>query len=78
MNEYPYRAFSGYGLELEYMIVDATTLNVSPIADRVLGALGPAEDMDVVRNTPQQFDAVRAAMLVKWSKIIKQTGIQAD
>ena len=36
------------------------------------------EDMDVVRNTPQQFDAVRAAMLVKWSKIIKQTGIQAD
>ena len=36
------------------------------------------DDMDVVRNTPQQFDAVRAAMLVKWSKIIKQTGIQAD
>jgi tripartite-type tricarboxylate transporter receptor subunit TctC len=36
------------------------------------------EDMDVVRNTPQQFDAVRAAMLTKWSNIIKQTGIQAD
>jgi tripartite-type tricarboxylate transporter receptor subunit TctC len=36
------------------------------------------EDMDVVRKTPQEFDAVRAAMLVKWSKIIKQTGIQAD
>ncbi|HEV7823007.1 MAG TPA: tripartite tricarboxylate transporter substrate binding protein [Burkholderiales bacterium] len=36
------------------------------------------EDMDVVRNTPQQFDAVRAAMLAKWSKIIRQTGIQAD
>ncbi|MDB5809029.1 MAG: hypothetical protein JWN94_1151 [Betaproteobacteria bacterium] len=37
-----------------------------------------AEDMDVVRNTPQEFDAVRAAMIAKWSKIIKQTGIQAD
>jgi tripartite-type tricarboxylate transporter receptor subunit TctC len=36
------------------------------------------EDMDVVRNTPQEFDAVRAAMLAKWSKIIRQTGIQAD
>ncbi len=36
------------------------------------------EDMDVVHKTPQEFDAVRAAMLVKWSKIVKQTGIQAD
>ena len=36
------------------------------------------EDMDVVRNTPQEFDAVRGAMLAKWSKIIRQTGIQAD
>jgi tripartite-type tricarboxylate transporter receptor subunit TctC len=37
-----------------------------------------AEDMDVVRQSPQEFDAVRAAMIAKWSKIIKQTGIQAD
>jgi len=50
LNEYPYAAFSGYGLELEYMIVDRTTLDVRPIADRVLSAQGPAEDMDVVRE----------------------------
>jgi tripartite-type tricarboxylate transporter receptor subunit TctC len=37
-----------------------------------------SEDMDVVRLSPQQFDAVRAAMVVKWAKIVKQTGIQAD
>jgi hypothetical protein len=34
--------------------------------------------MDVVQRTPQQFDEVRAAMVVKWAKIIRQTGIQAD
>jgi gamma-glutamyl:cysteine ligase YbdK (ATP-grasp superfamily) len=30
------RAFSGYGIELEYMIVDRDTLAVRPIADRLL------------------------------------------
>ncbi len=30
------RAFSGYGIELEYMIVDRDTLTVRPIADRLL------------------------------------------
>lgn len=50
MNDYPYPAFSGYGIELEYMIVDAQTLDVRPIADRVLAAQGPADDMDVVRD----------------------------
>ena len=30
------RAFSGYGIELEYMIVDQETLSVLPIADRLL------------------------------------------
>ena len=29
-------AFGGYGIELEYMIVDAGTLSVQPIADRLL------------------------------------------
>ena len=48
-------------------------MQLPEIAERLQG-----EDMDVVRKTPQEFDAVRAAMLVKWSKIIKQTGIQAD
>ncbi|MCX7135266.1 MAG: tripartite tricarboxylate transporter substrate binding protein [Proteobacteria bacterium] len=37
-----------------------------------------AEDMDIMRRTPQEFDEARAAMLPKWRKIIRQTGIQAD
>ncbi len=37
-----------------------------------------SEDMDVIRRSPREFDEVRAAMLTKWSAIIRQTGIQAD
>lgn len=48
-------------------------MNLPEVKDRVHG-----EDMDVVRRTADDFDTVRAAMLTKWSKIIKQTGIQAD
>jgi gamma-glutamyl:cysteine ligase YbdK (ATP-grasp superfamily) len=33
------RLFEGYGIELEYMIVDRDTLAVKPICDEVLGAL---------------------------------------
>ena len=36
-------AFSAYGIELEYMLVDRDTLNVRPIADQLLAAL-PASD----------------------------------
>ena len=41
------RAFAGYGIELEYMIVDQETLSVLPIADRLLrdGAGEPAGDV---------------------------------
>lgn len=34
----PLHLFEGYGVELEYMIVDRTTLAVAPLADRVLRA----------------------------------------
>ena len=41
--------FEGFGVELEYMIVDAASLDVAPVADRLIsaaeagrGALGPA------------------------------------
>ena len=37
-----------------------------------------SEDMDVLDRTPAQFDDVRRAMIGKWAKIIRQTGIQAD
>jgi gamma-glutamyl:cysteine ligase YbdK (ATP-grasp superfamily) len=33
----PFHLFDAYGVELEYMIVDAETLDVRPIADRILG-----------------------------------------
>ena len=36
------------------------------------------QDMDIINSTPQRFDGVRAALLKKWEKIVKQTGIQAD
>lgn len=32
----PLHAFAGYGIELEYMIVDRETLSIRPIADRLL------------------------------------------
>ena len=32
------RLFEGYGVELEYMIVDQQSLSVLPVADRVLQA----------------------------------------
>jgi hypothetical protein len=32
--------FEGYGVELEYMIVDRTTLNIRSLADQVLAAVG--------------------------------------
>ena len=37
-----------------------------------------AEDMEVLDRTPAQFDQARGAMIVKWEKIIKQTGIEAN
>jgi gamma-glutamyl:cysteine ligase YbdK (ATP-grasp superfamily) len=35
----PLEAFAGYGIELEYMIVDAATLDVRPLAPALLAAL---------------------------------------
>jgi len=37
-----------------------------------------AEDMDIVKATPAHLDAVRKAELVKWTRVVKETGIQAD
>ena len=44
-------AFSAYGLELEYMIVDRRTLGVRPIADQLLRALAGHEASDAVRGS---------------------------
>jgi glutamate---cysteine ligase / carboxylate-amine ligase len=39
MNEAPLHLFEAYGVEIEYMIVDAKSLDVRPITDRVLEAV---------------------------------------
>lgn len=40
MNTGPLQAFSAFGIELEYMLVDRLTLDVRPIADRLLEQAG--------------------------------------
>ncbi len=42
-----FHLFERFGVELEYMIVDADTLDVLPIADRLLHAVGPARKNEV-------------------------------
>lgn len=39
--------FEGFGLELEYMLVDAETLDVRPVADRLLSTLAGRPTSDV-------------------------------
>jgi len=43
-------AFAGYGIELEYMIVDRQTLSVMPIADRLLSAAAGDNASEVGRG----------------------------
>jgi gamma-glutamyl:cysteine ligase YbdK (ATP-grasp superfamily) len=42
--------FEGYGIELEYMIVDAKTLAVSPIADRLIEAESGSIENEIERG----------------------------
>jgi gamma-glutamyl:cysteine ligase YbdK (ATP-grasp superfamily) len=46
----PLHLFEATGVELEYMIVDARTLAVRPIADRLLAAAGSEDGSDVERG----------------------------
>ena len=46
----PYHLFEVYGVELEYMLVDAETLDVRPVADELLARLGGAITSDVERG----------------------------
>jgi glutamate---cysteine ligase / carboxylate-amine ligase len=43
----PLHAFDGYGIELEYMIVDRERLSVLPVADRLLQAASATGDYEV-------------------------------
>jgi len=43
----PRRLFEGFGVELEYMIVDRATLAVKPVADEVLRAVAGAYESEV-------------------------------
>lgn len=42
--------FEGYGVEIEYMVVDARKLDVLPITDRLIESVPGAEDGDVDRG----------------------------
>src|SRR5262249_4163040 len=46
----PIPAFSGYGIELEYAIVDRESLDVHPVADRLLATMAGRATSDVVRG----------------------------
>lgn len=41
------RLFEGFGVEMEWMIVDATTLDIRPVADLILGPEGELERGDM-------------------------------
>lgn len=47
MTRAPYHLFERFGVELEYMIVDADTLDVRPIADRLIHSVGSARKNEV-------------------------------
>ena len=47
MSGAPFRIFEVTGVELEYMIVDAETLDVRPVADRLLAAVGGGYELEV-------------------------------
>ena len=50
MTEAPLHLFEGFGIEIEYMIVDAASLDVRPIADKLLLAVGADQDAEVERG----------------------------
>ena len=43
----PLGLFQGYGIEIEYMIVDAETLNVRPITDELLRAVSGSFESEI-------------------------------
>jgi gamma-glutamyl:cysteine ligase YbdK (ATP-grasp superfamily) len=47
MTSRPFHLFERYGVELEYMIVDAATLDVRPISDRLVHTVGSARKNEV-------------------------------
>jgi glutamate---cysteine ligase / carboxylate-amine ligase len=46
-DRYPIGLFGGVGIEMEYMIVDARTLDVRPVADELLKRVGGGYDLEV-------------------------------
>ncbi len=47
----PYHLFERFGVELEYMIVDFTSLDVRPIADKIVHAIGTEQKNEVKHGT---------------------------
>lgn len=63
------KAFAGYGIELEYMIVDRDTLSVRPLADRLL-----TTDQGEVVNELDQGDLAWSNELVQHVVELKTNG----
>ncbi|MCC5805147.1 MAG: hypothetical protein JJU00_02355 [Opitutales bacterium] len=47
MSSPSFRLFERFGVELEYMIVDAATLDVRPVADRIIQTVGAARKNEI-------------------------------
>src|SRR5690606_22692909 len=50
MNRKPLGLFEAFGIELEYMIVDAESLDVKPCADQLMQIVGGGYDLEVERG----------------------------
>ena len=59
-NAEPFGLFECVGIELEYMIVDAETLDVSPIADRLLVDASGAIQNEIEHGALRYLDRIDA------------------
>ena len=66
----PLGLFEGFGVELEYMIVDRESFNVRPLADRLLEAAAGEQTGDVERGSATACcvrSAARTSPKSKWA-----------
>ncbi|SNS35299.1 Gamma-glutamyl:cysteine ligase YbdK, ATP-grasp superfamily [Noviherbaspirillum humi] len=69
-------AFSGYGIELEYMIVNRQTLDVMPIADQVL-RLGAGRPASEVRRGPMGWSNEFVLHVIEVKNLAPMTALNA-
>jgi len=62
----PLGLWEGYGIELEYMIVDAATLDVRPVADRLLASVAGEEGASDVDRGPLSWSNELALHVIEF------------